>query len=83
MTNETLAEKAQRLKDEGRLDEEKGTYKPTAHVSFCKPEKIIRDYASLLKDGHITQSRMLNMIHEAYAALAVLDGSIVLEDPNP
>jgi hypothetical protein len=71
---ETLKQTAQRLVDEGRIDFEKSLYAFGVNWAWRTPDWIIRQLLSA--DRSILPRPLKAHLHEAYAALAVLDGSI-------
>jgi hypothetical protein len=76
MTNETLAQTAQRLKDEGRFNFETKRFK--IHRGNWLGLNTLKN--KLFNYGAPNDK---NSRQEVAAAIAVLDGSIVLDEPNP
>lgn len=75
MSKETLQQIAQRLYDEGRLNMEKGLYAFGVSRTWKTPQEII--HRLLAAKDERSLPRLLKVeLHEAYAALAALDGSI-------
>lgn len=75
MTNETQQQTAQRLWDEGRIDPIKG--KLEIRSLWHLPKSVI-DRVVLFADHEVFEQSKCDL-NEAYAALGVLDGSIVLD----
>jgi hypothetical protein len=79
LMTETLKQTAQRLWNKGRIDPDKGLYAFGVNWVWRTPDWIIRQLLSA--DRSIVPRPLKAHLHEAYAALAVLDGSIVLDSP--
>jgi hypothetical protein len=75
MTNETLAQTAQRLKDEGQLDVKNKTYLLFNRWHTLEDLKKQLDFSICYAQGVGLEDVM-----EDIAALAVLDGSIILKE---
>jgi hypothetical protein len=80
---ETLKQTAQRLLDEGRIDFERGTFyfiPPSVSIE-ANYDPDLFCIAPSTRIENLLESGTADELNEAYAALAVLDGSIVLDSP--